>query len=478
MSDARSKFRARGAAPKSPSTPRQSAAELIPDLSTEESTTAVPPRPPKEVPLVAGVRACLQDLSSRPDLNGKMVDVIELGGDGDNARWLVACDEGDRIKVRALNLDILGGWPSTALELPDVDEEPPSGSPLTRFAQNERRERSIFSSLAPYRLHEVTSLDLSQPEGREEAARAAVARVGVLLSGLHVEAISRVCGRLETLNLTGCTRAVDDAALGRLASLPCLRSLVVACCKALTDAGLAGLASGPALESEEVSSGARSRGLYATLGAAMGGAMRTLPLELLDVSGCTQLSDEGLVQLSEGCPRLHTLRCEGCTQVGDRGLCALARNATLSSLDLSGCLHISDAAISTLARHCPLASLRMVGEYADVTPFAIRALAEECGAKSLVALNLSKNRRMDMDATIKALAMRCRLLRRLELRGCERLTGEGVALAASPLALPALELLDAEDIEGIPESVVNDAQAAARSAGRHLVIAHPARQVL
>ena len=32
--------------------------------------------------------------------------------------------------------------------------------------------------------------------------------------------------------------------------------------------------------------------------------------------------------------------------------------------------------------------------------------------------------------------------------------------------------------EGIPESVVNDAQAAARSAGRHLVIAHPARQVL
>ena len=93
MSDARSKFRARGAAPKSPSTPRQSAAELIPDLSTEESTTAVPPRPPKEVPLVAGVRACLQDLSSRPDLNGKMVDVIELGGNGDNARWLVACDQ-------------------------------------------------------------------------------------------------------------------------------------------------------------------------------------------------------------------------------------------------------------------------------------------------------------------------------------------------------------------------------------------------
>ena len=110
-------------------------------------------RPPKDVPLVPGVRACLQGLASREDLNGTKVDVVELSGQGEDARWLVACDGGDSINVRPQNLDVLGGWPSTALELTGVDEEPPAGSPLTRFAQIERRERALFASLAPYRLH-------------------------------------------------------------------------------------------------------------------------------------------------------------------------------------------------------------------------------------------------------------------------------------------------------------------------------------
>ena len=85
----------------------------------------------------------------------------------------------------------------------------------------------MSDALAPYRLADVTALNLSQPEGREASAVAAVARVGVLLSRLHVEAISLVCHRLGSLHLAGCSRAIDDETFAGLASLPALTTLVV-----------------------------------------------------------------------------------------------------------------------------------------------------------------------------------------------------------------------------------------------------------
>ena len=64
-------------------------------------------------------------------------------------------------------------------------------------------------------------------------------------------------------------------------------------CTRVSDAGLARLAEGPPAfdESEEVQSGARSRGLWATLGVALGGGATGLPrLEALDLSGCTKVT--------------------------------------------------------------------------------------------------------------------------------------------------------------------------------------------
>ena len=331
-----------------------------------------------------------------------------------------------------------GAWPATLVL--------PVG--LVLPTDDEQRVQRINEIGAPHGLADLIELKLTKlPE----------------LRNIHLEFVGRACTQLQCLDLTDCASAVDDDGLELLAELSNLRSLCLANCHGVTDAGIIALAQGPAVESWEVRNGMRSRGLYATLGAAMGGDQRGMrQLVALDLSGVLHLTDAGLTQLADGCPNLVLLSLSGCVAIRDRGLLAVARNERLEALTLDGCEHVSDTALSTLSRQCPLHTLSLAGGVKGVNAFAIRAIAEGRG-ETLVTLDLSSSPRLDADACLLALIGRCPRLRVLRLNRCERLSDTGLLehLFASssssdddapPQGLPSLEVLE---LDGCP--LVSDA---------------------
>ena len=196
--------------------------------------------------------------------------------------------------------------------------------------------------------------------------------------------------------------------------------------------------------------GSRSRGLYAALGAALGGANPGLPeLVSLDLTSCTRITDGGLLLLAEGAWRVETLSLAGCVQVGDRGVLAIARNGRLVTLSLDGCRRVSDSAVCALARQCPLANLS-APDVLDVSSFGARALAED-GGETLCVLDLSENPKLDADACVRALCGRCPKLRDLRLNRCARLTDAGLQLACAPGALPNLVALEVDGCTRLSE---------------------------
>jgi hypothetical protein len=362
--------------------------------------------------LSRGCLVVIRDLRNRAELNGKEAEVLDAPR---GQRCTVKCDgDGEVVAVKPQNLTVTAGWPLETLELP----------PLINLDASGRREL-LRTAAAKYRLTKVTGLSLSH------AAES--------ITTMHLEMIAEVCSSLRALDLEGCDGAVYPAGIRFVTMLPALRVLSLARCVALSDGALCGLAAGPPVESDEVMSGLRSRGLWATLGAALGGAVAGFrQLKELDLTGCSSIGDDGVAALADGTPCLTALRLAGCVRVGDRALCAIAHNGYLTIVTLDDCVRVTDLSVCALARLCPLAKLGLAGRLQGVTPFALRALAEERGATTLTALDLSRNPDLDADAAVSALAGRCPRLRCLGLHDCTRLTSSGLE-ALRGGGLPALE---------------------------------------
>ena len=77
-------------------------------------------------------------------------------------------------------------------------------------------------------------------------------------------------------------------------------------------------------------------------------------LSSLNLRSCKQITDAGVIALSQGCPQLSTLDLSNCKQITDAGVIALSQGCRqLSSLKLWGCKQITDAGVSAVREACP-----------------------------------------------------------------------------------------------------------------------------
>lgn len=211
---------------------------------------------------------------------------------------------------------------------------------------------------------------------------------------------------------------------------------------------------------------------------------QSLPLERVNLSFCTKLTDESVKAVAEGCPGLRELSLRQCYQVTDHGIEALARGcrglrtlqlehcSTISDyaivtvarqcrqleyLGLEHCSHITDASAIALGTHCPNLFVIRLDVCYNITRAGIEALAAGCpllaemnlegvehvtdnclraissGLKSLHSINLNNCTRVS-DAGAEVLARGCKMLTSMSLQYCNRLTalGHGMLAAASP----------------------------------------------
>jgi hypothetical protein len=76
----------------------------------------------------------------------------------------------------------------------------------------------------------------------------------------------------------------------------------------------------------------------------------------LDISFCSTVTDEGLLDVLQHCDKLESLKMESCDNVTEHGIVAIAQQAPrMKSISLAGCLQgCTTLSVIQIARECQL----------------------------------------------------------------------------------------------------------------------------
>ncbi|CAB1350632.1 unnamed protein product [Coregonus sp. 'balchen'] len=153
-------------------------------------------------------------------------------------------------------------------------------------------------------------------------------------------------------------------------------------------------------------------------------------LETLNLSWCDQITRDGIEALARGCNSLRGLFLRGCTQqITDDGLVTLCRGChKLQILCVSGCSNITDASLTALGLNCPRLKILEAARCSHVTDAGFTVLARVT------------------DNTLVQLAIHCPHLQALSLSHCELITDDGIrALSSSVCGQERLTVVELDN---------------------------------
>ncbi|KAJ8466274.1 hypothetical protein OPV22_028826 [Ensete ventricosum] len=216
-------------------------------------------------------------------------------------------------------------------------------------------EDSAVEAVGNY-CHDLRELDLSKSLRLTNQSLYALGRGCPLLNKLNISGCSAFtdsalsylaccCRNLKTLNLCGCARAVTDRAL-QAVSRHCseLQSLNLGWCESVSDKGVTSLAAG------------------------------CPNLRALDLCGCVLITDESVIAIANCCPHLRSLDLYYCQNITDRAMYSLVNsrmkswhglwrddagsshgndNEGLMNLNISQCTALTAAAVQAVCDSFP-----------------------------------------------------------------------------------------------------------------------------
>ena len=154
-------------------------------------------------------------------------------------------------------------------------------------------------------------------------------------------------------------------------------------------------------------------------------------MENLDLTECQDITDAGLLSLSDHCYCLKKISFSGCIKISHVGLRSLVlKNGSVVKLDLTKCHLIDDKGLRSIAvslNH--LKELDISGCY-NVTDFGISAVARCCPKIEILKLRCCINISKFGDKGIVDICNFCPLLKVLDLYGCPFI-GDNAVLEAS-----------------------------------------------
>lgn len=138
-----------------------------------------------------------------------------------------------------------------------------------------------------------------------------------------------------------------------------------------------------------------------------------LPIEVLDLAGCTLLGDAALYFIGAHCPHLTQLSLRGCSQpaLSDRGLFGLTHKGLprLVSLDLSGCSQMTSLGLRAVVYTCPLLEELCMPGCSGIDDKALYAISYAPCAASLRTIDLTRAERVTAIAVLRML-QRCAVI--------------------------------------------------------------------
>ena len=141
-------------------------------------------------------------------------------------------------------------------------------------------------------------------------------------------------------------------------------------------------------------------------------------LQSLSLSYCWEISDAGLIAISEHCTNLKSLNLGDCCEITDASIISISTHCTgLQFLNLEGC-QITDASIISISTHCTvLQSINLQGCH-HITDASVFSISENCTGLKRLNVSLTKI----TDTSLIAIAKNCTGLQLLFTYGCNRLS--------------------------------------------------------
>uniref|UniRef100_K3X5P9 EF-hand domain-containing protein n=1 Tax=Globisporangium ultimum (strain ATCC 200006 / CBS 805.95 / DAOM BR144) TaxID=431595 RepID=K3X5P9_GLOUD len=202
---------------------------------------------------------------------------------------------------------------------------------------------------------------------------------------------------LTNIDISHCTKITDVGILALLTKALKLEVLVAAGLTMVEGLNMQGLVrTSNSLESLNFSSNSRMQ--YMTMVHLIRVYANT-KLTDLNLSYCTQVTDDTLVALGRHCPNLRTLRIASCPMVSDHGVqrlvefvpgesedtadfmeneSAASRCVQLQTLDLTGCFQLTDVALSAIGQKCSSLQVLLIDGVRRLTALGLRVITEHC----------------------------------------------------------------------------------------------------
>lgn len=146
----------------------------------------------------------------------------------------------------------------------------------------------------------------------------------------------------------------------------------------------------------------------------------------LDLSGLSDITDDGLLAFLCGSRKLTSVKVSGCGKVTDRAVCAIAHQCgqSLRTLVLDGCKNVSDKGLKAISSHCIFLEDLDVSE-CTIGYEGLRVLVDATG-QTLSSLNLSGCVGIT-DKILPLIHKNCDGLLDLNLKNCSGLSERGIA---------------------------------------------------
>ena len=136
-----------------------------------------------------------------------------------------------------------------------------------------------------------------------------------------------------------------------------------------------------------------------------------------------QITDTSLINISEQCPYLQSLKIHGNSQISDTSIISISTHCTgLQTLVLTWCKKISDTSIISVSTHCTGLQSLMCVCY-QITDTSIISISTHC--TGLQSLNLCRCHEIT-DTSIISISTHCTGLQSLNLGLCDQITDTSI----------------------------------------------------
>ncbi|OAY24233.1 F-box/LRR-repeat protein 3 isoform X1 [Manihot esculenta] len=219
---------------------------------------------------------------------------------------------------------------------------------------------------------------------------------GCLVTCSGLEAIGNCHHSFKELSLSKCSGVTDESLSFLVKSHKDLRKLDITCCRKITYDSI-----------NNITSSCTS-------------------LTSLRMESCSLVSRKAFVLFGQRCQLLEELDVTD-NEIDDEGLESISRCTKLFSLKLGICLNITDDGLRYIGSSCSKLKDLDLYRSTGITDVGITAVAVGCPALEII--NLAYNDKAT-DASLRSLST-CLNLRALEIRGCRRVSSEGLSAIAT-----------------------------------------------